>query len=79
MTRSECFEAGPRAWSYDTCIKDVLPDGRSIGNATYYSATTSHHQSMVGAKYCAVVVGNVPKNTSDLAAWYENNHKAELL
>lgn len=62
---------GRRAHSYGTCLLDVLPDGRTIGNDTKYSATTSHHQSKVGVRACDVVVTDVPQGTSDLAAWYQ--------
>jgi hypothetical protein len=65
---------GQRAWSYDTAIKDVLPDGRTIGNVTKYSATTSKHQTIAGVKACDVTVNDVPRGTDNLAQWYQNKH-----
>lgn len=64
---------GDRAWSYNTCIMDYLPDGRSLGNATKYSATSTQHQNAVDVTACDVVVGNVPKGTTDLTKWYLAN------
>jgi hypothetical protein len=61
---------GRRTFSYSTCIVDQLPDGRTIGNATKYSRTTSTHQRTAGVAECAVVVTGVPQGTEDLAAWY---------
>ena len=72
---------GDRVLSYGTCIKDVLPDGRIIVNATKYSATTTRHQSiearMRNYKPADVVVTNVPIGTKYLAAWYLQQPKQE--
>lgn len=74
---SNLRQIGERAWSYNTAIKDVLPDGRTIGNVTKYSSTTSTHQNRVGAKSCAVTVDNVPEGTDNLAQWYADQQAAQ--
>lgn len=63
---SNFYEHGNRAYSYGTCIKDVLPDGRTIGNVTKYSATTSKHQKAAEVSKCDILVDNVPKGAADL-------------
>lgn len=67
---------GKRAWSYNTAIQDVLPDGRSIGNITKYSATTSTHQGKVGAKNADVIVSDVPQGAQNLAQWFLSRQPA---
>lgn len=61
---------GERAWSYGTALRDVLPDGRTIGNTTRYSVTTSNHQAKTRVRGCDVQVTDVPRGTDNLAAWY---------
>jgi hypothetical protein len=70
MPRSNLRIEGPRAWSYSTCIKDVLPNGMTIGNNTSYSVTTARHQGRVAVTAADVVVGNVPHGTYHLAEWF---------
>lgn len=70
MNRGQYTRIGHRSWSYDTALTDVLADGRTIGNTTFYSRTTSHHQRMAGVHTCDVQVNGVPQGTADLAAWY---------
>lgn len=70
MSKSALVDSGHIAHSYATCIKDVLNDGRSIGNDTKYSSTASHHQSKALVRACDVVVTGVPMGTNSLAAWY---------
>ena len=55
-----------RAFSYGTQIKGALPDGRTLGNVTKYSQTTTSHQTAVGCRLCDIVVFRVPQGTSDL-------------
>jgi len=62
---------GERIYSYNTCIRDVTPDGRSIGNVTKYSVTTSKHQTKAGSRLCDVLVDNVPRGTQDLFTFYQ--------
>jgi len=72
MERRGAYTAsGERAWSYSTAIRDRLPDGRSIGNVTPYSTTTSKHQGWAGVRACAVQVDGVPRGTGNLADWYQ--------
>ena len=62
----------PRAWSYQTALRDVLPDGRLIGNNTVYSATTRKHQNAIAVETADVVVIGVPQGTTDLVRWYRS-------
>lgn len=70
MTQSNFVQIGQRARSYGTAIMDVLPDGRTIGNDTKYSKTTSHHQSKARVRGCDIVVTDAPMGTQNLAEWY---------
>lgn len=63
-----------RSFSYSTCIVDVLSNGQTIGNNTYYSATSTRHQTKAGASGCDVVVLGVPEGTADLAGWFRHNY-----
>lgn len=58
---------GHTDFSYDTAIRTVLPDGRTIGNNTRYSRTTTCHQRMREVENCDIVLDNVPQGTTDLA------------
>lgn len=58
---------GNTDFSYDTAIRAVLPDGRTIGNNTRYSRTTTCHQRMREVENCDIVLDNVPQGTTDLA------------
>lgn len=60
-------------FSYTTCLVATLPDGSTIGNDTYYSNTTSRHQTKAGVRSCDVVVIGVPENTADLSGWFVHN------
>lgn len=62
-----------RWWSYATCIVDKLPDGRTIGNDTSYSNTTSHHQAIAGVRGCDIIVHGVPRGTDSLAEWFQTH------
>jgi hypothetical protein len=46
-----------------------LPDGRTIGNITKYSTTTSKHQSLAKVKHCDVLVNNVPVGADSLIGY----------
>ena len=63
-------EYGSRAYSYETCIKDVLPDGRTVGNVTKYSVTTSKHQNKADVRNCHILLDNVPQGTTNLANFH---------
>lgn len=72
-------EIYPRAWSYTTALRDVLPDGRTIGNSTVYSATTTRYQNALQVELCDVVTTGVPRGTTDLAMWWKQiGHEARL-
>ena len=66
------IEIYPRAWSYQTALRDVLPDGRIIGNATEYSTTTRKCQHALSVELADVVVIGVPTGTPDLVHWYRS-------
>ena len=70
MSTANFFQMGARAWSYRTAITDVLPDGRTIGNASKYSVTTSKHQRAARVTFCDITVSDVPMGTENLAEWY---------
>ena len=66
MTKSAYFATGDRVYSYQTVIRQTLPGGLTIGNVTHYSVTTSAHQRKAGSASCDVLLGDVPRGTSDL-------------
>ena len=55
-----------RIFSYDTCILQTLADGTVIGNVTWYSVTTSKHQSRAGSRTADILVDNIPEGTQYL-------------
>jgi hypothetical protein len=63
-----------RTFSYSTCIAATMPEGMTIGNDTYYSATTSNHQRKAGVSGCDIVVVGVPENTLHLEGWFVHNY-----
>lgn len=63
---------GPRVYSYSTCLIDVLPDGRRIGNLTRYSTTTRRHQTAVRVGECDILVTGVPPHTASLVGWLQS-------
>ena len=65
---------GRRVYSYGTCLIDVLPDGRTLGNLSHYSTTTTRHQTETRVAACEVTVDHVPQGVEDLAAWYLARH-----
>lgn len=69
-------EIYPRAWSYQTALRDVLPDGRLIGNDTDYSPTTRKYQNALAVETADVVVTGVPRGTEDLVRWYRSLNPA---
>lgn len=72
-------ELYPRAWSYSTALRDVLPDGRTIGNVTAYSMTTTRYQTYLQVELCDVVTVGVPRGTTDLTRWWEQiGHEGRL-
>jgi len=57
-----------QVWSYDTMIKELLPNGHSIGNITKYSSTSSKHQTQAMTDRCNILLDNVPKGCASLSA-----------
>lgn len=57
---------GDRVYSYQTCIRQTLPGGLTIGNVTHYSSTTTAHQNKAGCDKCDVLLGNVDRGVTDL-------------
>ena len=64
---------GETVYSYKTCIIDVMPDGRTIGNVTKYTRTTSKHQAKANVHLCDIRVDNVPIGTNRLTHLVEAN------
>lgn len=58
--------SGNKLFSYGTVILQRLSNGRTIGNITKYSTTTSKHQSQVGVRRATYFVKDVPRGTTDL-------------
>jgi hypothetical protein len=65
---------GADVWSYRTRIVETLPGGRTVGNVTKYSATTSRHQSKARVWSCDIFVTDIPEGTYSLAE-YANDPK----
>ena len=65
--KSHYHDAGDRVYSYSTVILE-RHSGLTIGNVTYYSVTTSRHQSKAGSRAADVALDNVPQGTKDLLA-----------
>mgnify|MGYP001586831946 CR=1 FL=1 len=56
------------AFSYGTMIRQSLSDGRTIGNITSYSKTTTKHQNREDVRHCSIVLDDVPIGCQDLSA-----------
>jgi hypothetical protein len=54
------------AYSYQTCLVQVLDNGETIANKTYYSVTTSKHYGKTNANYADHEAFDVPTGTTDL-------------
>ncbi len=54
---------GDDHYSYDTAIRTVLKDGRTVGNVTNYSRTTNGHQAKAQVFACDLQVANIPRGT----------------
>jgi hypothetical protein len=63
---SSVHSTGDELYSYNTLILQRLPDGRTIGNITKYSVTTSKHQSQVGVRGATMFAAHVPFGCHDL-------------
>ena len=63
--KSHYHDAGDRVYSYSTVILE-RHSGLTIGNVTYYSVTTSRHQSKAGSRLADVALDNVPQGTTSL-------------
>ena len=66
--KSHYHDAGDKVYSYSTVILE-RHSGLTIGNVTYYSTTTSRHQSKAGSRAADVVLDDVPQGTTDLYAF----------
>lgn len=64
--KSHYADRGDKVYSYDTVILERY-SGISIGNVTYYSTTTSWHQTKAGSRVADVRLDNVPQGCNDLA------------
>ena len=63
--KSHYRDGGDKVYSYSTVILE-RHSGMTIGNVTYYSVTTSRHQSKAGSRLADVVLDNVPQGTTSL-------------
>ena len=63
---SSVESTGDKLYSYGTVIAQHLPDGKTIGNASKYSVTTSRHQSQCNVRAANYTVTGVPRGTTDL-------------
>lgn len=63
---SSVHSSGDKLFSYGTVILQRLANGRTIGNATKYSTTTSKHQSQVNVRMATYTVTGVPRGVTDL-------------
>ena len=64
--RNNYYEFSDRVYSYQTCIRQTVAGGLTLGNVTYYGCTTSKHQGKANVRACDVLLDNVPDGTSDL-------------
>jgi hypothetical protein len=62
-----------KIYSYNTVIYEILHDGRTVGNITRYSATTSKHQSQHGVRGADILVDNVPIGANSLARYIKED------
>ena len=76
--KSHYHDAGDRVYSYSTVILE-RHSGLTIGNVTYYSVTTSRHQSKAGSRLADVVLDNVPQGTADLYAFAKERGLVEYV
>ena len=63
---SSVHSSGDKLFSYGTVILQRLGNGRTIGNITKYSTTTSKHQSQTSVRRATKTVSGVPRGTTDL-------------
>ena len=66
--KANYYDDGDKVYSYETCILQRVHDGLTIGNATYYSYTTSRHQSKAFSRSADVALYDVPWGVTDLLA-----------
>ena len=71
---SSVHSSGDKLFSYSTVILQRLANGKTVGNVTKYSATTSKHQSQVGVRMATHLVSGVPRGVTDLRP-YLKSHK----
>lgn len=65
-TGSSTHSTGDKLFSYGTVILQRLPDGKTIGNITKYSNTTSKHQSQGRVHSADMLVDAVRRGVIDL-------------
>lgn len=70
--------SGDKLFSYGTVLLQRLSNGQTIGNVTKYSATTSKHQSQVGASMATKKVSGVPRGTTDLRPYLKRKQHSEF-
>ena len=71
MMRRLRVDARGNAWSYGTQILSVDEDGRTIGNITKYSATTSRHQKVMGVYGADICIKDIPRGTVNLVRYLQ--------
>jgi len=63
---SSVHSTGNKAYSYNTVLLQRLGNGKTIGNITKYSVTTSKHQTQMGVRMATYLVSGVPRGAQDL-------------
>jgi hypothetical protein len=58
-----------KIYSYNTVIYEILHDGRTVGNITKYSPTTTRHQKQHNVHGADITVDNVPRGANSLARY----------
>ena len=66
---SSTHSTGDKLFSYGTVILQRLPDGKTIGNATRYSNSTSKHQSQGRVHSADTLVDGVRRGVTDLVPY----------
>ena len=61
-------ETPDTVFSWDTCILQVVSGGLTVGNVTWYSWSTSRHQTRARSRTADVRLDDVPKGVEDLLA-----------
>ena len=67
--------SGDKLFSYGTVILQRLGNGRTIGNVTKYSVTTSKHQSQTGVRRATKTVSGVTRGDKDLRPYFKKKNR----